>query len=260
LSEQLDDQPSSSNVRAVVRAVVVLRAFSASSPHLSLTEIVRITGLDKATTRRILLTLMKLDLVVQNPRSHEYSLGNRMLDFVEAVPIYSSLAGEATPFMTELAQRTQTTVFLSIYERGEAICVARVDGDRAIMVRWWNVGGRQAVNTGAAPRVLLAFQSPEEIERRLGQDDFRKLTPVTETTIEKLRDRLSLVRERGWDVAADDVAIGLAATGVPIFSRDGRIVAALSIGSLKERIVDGTKPRHLQELLACAGKISESLR
>ncbi|MCT8974323.1 IclR family transcriptional regulator [Microbaculum marinisediminis] len=260
MSGQVDDQPSSSNVRAVVRAVAVLRAFSVDRPHLSLTEVVRITKLDKATTRRLLLTLIGLDLVVQDQRSHEYSLSTRMLDFVEAVPVFNGLSGEATPFMMDLAHQTQTTVFLSIYERGEAVCIARVQGDRAILVRWWNVGGRQAVNTGAAPRVLFAFQPPDEIERRLEKDDFPKLTPMTETSVEQLRDKLELVRSRGWDVAEDDVAIGLAAAGVPIFSRDGRIAAALSIGGLKDNIIDAGKPKHLKELTACARKISDIIR
>lgn len=238
----------------------MLRAFSATRPHLTLTDIVRLTALDKATTRRILLTLMKLGLVVQDPRSHEYSLGLRMLDFLEAVPISHGLAQEATPLMTQLAEQSQTTVFLSIYERGDALCIARVDGDRAITVRWWNVGGRQAVNTGAAPRVLLAFQPPEEIERRLAQANFPVLTSQTETAVDKLRDRLDLIRSRGWDIAEDDVALGLAATGVPIFGRDGAIAAALSIGSLKERLVGKDSPQFLPELQEYAAKISRLLR
>ncbi|MFN8926973.1 MAG: helix-turn-helix domain-containing protein, partial [Rhodospirillales bacterium] len=47
------------NVRAITRAVAILRAFTGERPSLTLGEVAAQAGLDKATTRRILLTLQE---------------------------------------------------------------------------------------------------------------------------------------------------------------------------------------------------------
>jgi DNA-binding IclR family transcriptional regulator len=117
-----------------------------------------------------------------------------------------------------------------------------------------------AVNTGGAPRVLLAFQPEQEIRRRLDEGRFPRLTPSTETSVINLAARLEKIRERGWELATDDVFVGLSALGVPIRSRQGAVVAALSIGGLTHHLVQDQGPRFLSEVLNCARDIAGILR
>jgi len=64
---------TSQNVRAVARALAVLNSFAGKSTQ-SLAEVTNATGLDKGTSRRLLLTLMKGGFVAQDPVSQHYRL------------------------------------------------------------------------------------------------------------------------------------------------------------------------------------------
>ncbi|MFN8719596.1 MAG: IclR family transcriptional regulator [Rhodospirillales bacterium] len=249
------------NVRAITRAVAILRAFTGERPSLTLGEVAAQAGLDKATTRRILLTLQEEALITQDPVSHRYALGLRILEFVGAVPAFRDLRDESAPLLAKLAEETRTNVFLSVYREGEAMCLARFQGDHPVHVNWWQVGGRLPINCGGAPRVLLAFQPQEEIERRLA-GPLMRLTERSQTDPAALRRDMRVIHGRGWEFATDDVAVGLSALGVPILDRTGGCVGAVSIAGLTAHISEPETgaPRFLDETMACARRIAASVR
>ena len=55
------------------------------------------------------------------------------------------------------------------------------------------------------------------------------LPPKSQTSPAALRRELAAIRRRGWELAVDDIALGLAAVGVPVRSARSDVVAALSI-------------------------------
>ena len=245
-------------VRAVSRAVAVLRAFTPARPRLSLAETAQAADLDKGTTRRLLLTLIEEGLVRQDPASQRYALTLRVIELAGAVET-GGLREEARPVMARLAAATGATVFLSVPDRPGALCLERVHGHDPVRVQWWGVGSHLPWNCGAGPRLLLAYMAPEEATAALRQP--RALTPHSETDVARLRQRLPAIRERGFEVTLDDVAVGLAALAVPVRDAGDRTVAALSLGGLRGALLDGDgAPRWLAALRAAAAEISSHLR
>ncbi|RYY43123.1 MAG: hypothetical protein EOP59_08560 [Sphingomonadales bacterium] len=123
-------------------------------------------------------------------------------------------------------------------------------------VRWWNIGTTLPLNCGAAPKVLLAYQPAAEIERVLAQP-LTALTPKSIVDPAALRVELAEIRVRGWEVAMDDVALGLTALAAPCLDDSGVVLASISIGGLTPQMVSSRgKPQHLQPLLDAAQEIS----
>lgn len=245
-------------VRSIVRAVALLRAFTAERPHLPLGELAQRTQLDKATARRILLTLCGLGLVVQDSVSGFYALGPGMLELSAAVPALGDLRQAAAPVLARLAQATGTTAFLSVLRDDQAVCVERFHGNQPIQVSWWQVGGALPIHCGAGPRVLLAFLPDADSDTLLARP-LASLTPASRTDAGAVRAALGRIRRRGFELAVDDVALGLAALGVPVRNRSGAVVAALSLGGLTPHIAPRGKPRFLAEALEAAAAISARL-
>lgn len=254
----MTDEAGRRGVRSIARAVGLLRAFTAERPHLPLRELSERAALEKATARRILLTLGDLGLVVQDAVTGDYALGARVLELGAAVPGMGDLRAVAGPILAGLAQATQTTAFLSVHRDGKAVCVERFHGNHPVQVSWWQVGGALPINVGAAPRVLLAFL-PETQSEKLLRRPLQSLTPESKTDVATLRAALLRIRKRGWELAIDDVAPGLAAVGVPVRDRDGTVVAALSLGGLTPHLVRRGKPRFLAEALEAAAAIAARL-
>ena len=118
-------------VRSISRAVAILRAFSSAHPHRALNEIVRETGLDAGTTRRILVTLRDEGLVFQDPSNGLYSASSGLLELARAVPESVTLVSLVDDRLHQLARDTQTTIYLSTIEGDAAVCQACHNGGQA---------------------------------------------------------------------------------------------------------------------------------
>lgn len=253
-----DSTSATGTVRAVSRAVAVLRAFTPEHPYCTLMEVAQSAALDKATARRLLRTLMEDGLVRQDRETQRYSLTLGMVQLAAAVHT-GGLREEARPAMAQLAKETGATTFLSVAEDKGALCLERIHGHDPVHVQWWNVGSHMPWNCGAGPRLLLAFADDARVTAASAH--FRALTPSSETNLRRLRKHFAAVRQRGYEVAIDDVVHGLSAVAVPVRDRSGALVAALSLGGLTHLILkDDGEPRALDKLRAAATEIEPHLR
>src|SRR5260221_459959 len=165
-------------VRSVRRALAILRAFRLSDRSLTLGEIAQRARLDKATARRLLMTLMAERLVEQDPGTKGYSLGLGVLELAAGLTPCDDLRQRAQPVLAAIAESTGATAFLGVVHDGAALCIGRVDGGEAIQIRAWSVGGRMPLNCGAGPRVLMAHRPAAELARILARP-LEALTPFT---------------------------------------------------------------------------------
>ena len=246
------------NVRAVTRALAVLRSFADSSAQ-SLAQVTQATGLDKGTTRRLLLTLMSSGFIAQDPATQHYRLGRALRELSASVADDPDLRSLAQPVLADLAAELHGTAFLSIYDRGDAVCLDRLHDMKGIEVHWWAVGGTLPYNCGAAPRLLLAYQSGAEIERVLRQPA-KALTPKSVTSAAALRKVMARIRARGWELAIDDVAVGLSALAVPVRDAAGGLACAISVAGLTPQMAPRGKPAALAEVQKAAAAIERRLR
>ena len=246
------------NVRAVTRALAVLKSFSGKNLQ-SLAEVTHATGLDKGTTRRLLLTLMNSGFVTQDPASQHYRLGRAIRELAANVASDRDFRGVALPIATEIASELHMTAFISAYDAGDAVCLDRIHDMKGIEVHWWAIGGTLPYNVGGAPKLLLAYQPPEEIERVLEREPVA-LTPKSIVDRDALRAALARIRRRGWECAIDDVTVGLAALAVPIEHPEGAVIGSLSIAGLTPQMAERGQPLHLGRLQRAAREIERKLR
>jgi DNA-binding IclR family transcriptional regulator len=249
-TDSADGTTAPEGVRAVTRALAILNAFSGRG-FMPLGEIAQATGLDKATTRRILLTLIGGRFVVQDGATQHYGLGGAIRALSASVVENFDLRATAGPVLAGIAAETHTTMFISVYRDGSAVCLDRIHDIHGLEVRWWAVGGTLPLNCGGAPKLLLAYQSPAEIDRALARP-LTALTPKSVMDPGVLRRQIDKIREREWEFAVDDVAVGLSALAVPVLDGDGAIVCALSMGGLTPQMARRGQPVHLKRLQAAA--------
>jgi DNA-binding IclR family transcriptional regulator len=245
------------NVRAVTRACDILRSFHKATLQ-TLTEVSQSTGLDKGTTRRLLLTLMNSGLIVQNPETQRYGLGRLVRTLSANVVDDFALLSVVIPVLSEIAAELHVTSFLSVYHQGTALALERLHDMKGIEGRWWPIGGTIPLNCGAAPKLLLAYQTEEEITRVL-KTPLQAATSETIVNRDALRRRLNLIRRRGWEFAMDDYVLGLTAIAAPVFDSRGKFVCALSITGLTPQMHKSGRPLHVNRLLKATAAVQERL-
>lgn len=169
------------------------------------------------------------------------------------------LPGLAEPFIQQLAERSGETVFISALtrERDEAVYIARAESKHPIRFMA-NVGERRPLYSSSGGRALLAYLPPEEQEAYIAQFKPRKTARNTSIDARALRSMIATTRKTGVATTSNDTHVGVSAWASPIFSRDGRAVAALIIAAPSER--SEPKGAAIVELLqTCALSLSRLL-
>ena len=245
------------SLQSLERGIAVLQVFSRERPALTLSEVARLTGITRATARRILLTLEKLGHVRSDGRL--FSLTPRVLSLGWAYLSSLNLWEVAQPLMEELVEETKESCSAATLDPPDIVYVARVP-TRHIMTIALSVGTRLRAHATSMGRVLLADLPPPELDRFLTEFPLEPFTPHTVTDADALRKVIDGVRERGWGLTDQELEIGLRSIAAPIKRTDGRTLAALNVSAAAPRVsVAEMRRRFLPALLRTAEQISVSL-
>ncbi|MFF3621748.1 IclR family transcriptional regulator [Streptomyces sp. NPDC002467] len=208
------------------KAARVLGAFEGPQPRLSLTEVVRRSGLPRSSAHRILDQLVRLRWLDREGR--DYRMGMRMLELGALASHHNRLRRAALPLLHALHEQTGQVVHLSVLDGAEVVCLERIGGSEAMAVPS-RVGGRMPAYCTAAGKAILAFSDPTELENVLGHG-LRPRTPRTLIRPLALRAELAATRERGVAYDREESFRGISCVAVPLRGA-GRAVAAVSVST-----------------------------
>jgi IclR family transcriptional regulator, pca regulon regulatory protein len=227
--EEDGDVPRKAFVRSLERGLSVVMAFDADHPRLSLSDVARITRLDRAAARRFLYTLVGLGYMRIEGRT--FSLRPKLLELGHAYLSTLRLPEIAEPHLRGLSDEVHESSYVSIYEENENICVAHVPV-RRIWTATITVGTRLPLLATASGRVLLSDLEPGELRSFLKRHSLKPVTPFTKHDPKALEAEILLVRDQGWAFVDQELEVGLRVVAAPIRNPQGRIIAAVSVSTL----------------------------
>jgi DNA-binding IclR family transcriptional regulator len=236
-----------SSVKTIGRAALVLRALAAApASGLRLSEVTKRVGLGKATVHRLLGALADVGFVEHDEVERVYRLGYALFTLGASARRFH-LVDMARPGLVRLAAATGDTVYLSVRNGDEAVCVDRCTGSFPIRTLTLDIGDRRPLGIGAGSMALLAFESDEEIARvlrvnSLPRRDYHGFDDDT------LRRMIADSRKRGFAFNDGRIVSAMTAIGVPVCDSEGRVLAALSIAAIRERMM-GKRLDELASLL-----------
>ncbi|MDA5282132.1 IclR family transcriptional regulator [Streptomyces sp. NPDC054904] len=233
------------------KAAKVLGAFEGPQPRLSLTEVVRRSGIPRSSAHRILDQLVRLRWLDREGR--DYRMGMRMLELGALAAHHNRLRRAALPLLHALHEQTGQLVHLWVLDGAEVVCLERIGGSEAGAVPS-RVGGRMPACSTAAGKAMLAFGDQDTVEEVLA----RGLRPRTARTLVRpaaLRAELAATRERGVAHDREETFRGVHCVAAPLRGA-GRAVAAVSLSSCRgEREL----ARQAPAVLACARSVWREL-
>lgn len=246
-------------VQSLERAIAVLTAFDSEHRTLTLTQVADRCRLPRSAARRFLHTLLELGFVDVSGR--EFALTPQVLELGYANLSRFTLADVCHPHLEVLARNLGTSASVSVLDGPDLRYVSRVDVTAGMSVSL-KAGSRVPAHLTAAGRVLLAYLPEPELARYLGSAATRPAPyGLAEADRERLGRELAAIRRQGWAFADQVLDVGVQAVAVPLRSRIGRDIGALTV-SMYETHESGrvAVPRLLPPLLETAGRISLELR
>ena len=207
------------------KAVTILHAFTVDDHVLRLAELVRRTGLHKATVHRLAGDLVANRLLDRTPGG--YRLSGGLFELGMRASLERSLLDLAMPFLQDLYERTHETVHLGVREGTEVVYVAKIGGHRQVTSPS-RTGGRMPLHCTAIGKVLLAHGGPE-LRRSVLTAQLERRTGRTVVAPGLLRRQLDDTLETGVAFEHEESALGLVCVAAPVIIGDGDALAAISV-------------------------------
>ncbi|WP_296395356.1 IclR family transcriptional regulator C-terminal domain-containing protein [Williamsia sp.] len=247
---------SGDHVQSLARGLSVIRAFDATHPRRTLSEVATATDLTRATARRFLLTLEHLGYVAGD--GSRFWLTPRVLDLGYSYLSSLSLPEVAGPHLEHLSAAVGESSSVSVLDGHDIVYVARVPVSR-IMTVSITIGTRFPANATSMGRVLLAGLGADALDEQLTQRP-QALTPRTLDDPDALRAELNRVRNQGHSLVDQELEDGLRSIAAPIHDRTGTVTAAVNLSTHATRHTPEQMRRDLlPALLGAADAISTDL-
>ena len=244
-------------VQSLERGLSVIRAFDADHTHLTLSDVARLTGLNRAAARRFLLTLAQLGYVGTDGRV--FSLRPRVLELGYAYLSGLGLPSIAHPHLEALVAEVHESSSISVLDGFDVVYVAHVPTKR-IMTVSISIGTRFPAYATSMGRVLLAGLPEPSLEDYLDQLTIVSLTDQTVTSRAELREVIADVANQGWALVDQELEHGLRSIAVPIRDASGNTIAAMNVSAHASRVtVSALKREFLPPLRAAAERIEADL-
>jgi IclR family pca regulon transcriptional regulator len=245
------------SLQALARGLAALSAFGPGRTALTLSDVARLTGMTRASARRILLTFQSLGYLRVDDRHFSPTL--RVLDLGWAFLDSLHVEDLVKPLMTELVAEVQQSVALCALDGPDIVYLARVHTPHLLIVAG-GLGARLPAAATASGRVLLAELEQPALEETLRDAPLSAHTHRSVTDPDSFRSLLAAARRRGWAIVDEELEMGLRGIAVAVRDRSGDAVAALGISASTSRVtVDDLHDRCLPALQRTAARVSAGL-
>lgn len=221
--------PPSNRNPAIEKMMAILAEIERQPNGLPLGKVAEAASVTRSTAYRILNSLVAHGMLRQLENAH-FVLGSRLLSLADSVTLGASgarVAAAAQPVIDRISKGLGETAKVTVYDRGVVLVVAISLGrkTRALQAQ---TGEQLPVHAGAGSKVLLANLPAEELSFLL-QRKLPRYTRRTLTDPDRLRAELDLVRAQGWSHDPGEFDLAVQAFAAPIRSRQGDVVAAISL-------------------------------
>lgn len=211
----------------LAKGLRVIEAFTADTPRLSISEAAEIAGLDRATTRRCLLTLAEQGYCAYDGKF--FTVTPRVLRLGTGCLATMPLPRIVQPWLDQLSEQIGQSTSVAILDGAEIVYVARA-AQRRVMSIALMPGSRLPAYCTSLGRVMLAALPETQVKEHLETQSLLARTPYTLNTVEAVMGELSRVRSQGYAAVDQEVEPGLRSVAVPLKNARGTVVAALNTG------------------------------
>ncbi|WP_137702455.1 IclR family transcriptional regulator [Marimonas lutisalis] len=219
----------------VTKALSLLSFFNRSRSTIGLSEMARLSGLNKATVHRLLTEMQAQGFVEQTGAGREYRLGPAFLRLAALREAAVPTRDLAQAVLADLSQATGETAHVSMLHGDTLVTVAyayspqhgtRVTMEDAEVLTFHNTSSGLAT---------LAFSEAGFVDEILSRP-LEKRTPHTETDPGKIRATLSDVRTSGMAQNIGGFEDDVHSHAMPLFDAQSHVIGAIAVAAPTARM------------------------
>ena len=237
------------------KGLAVMAVFDAETPSLTLAEIARRTGQDRATARRGALTLVQAGYLRQEGRM--LSLTPTVLALAGGFLQANQFGRRVQPVLNQHARGLDTGITLCILDLDRVLVLAQSTVDQGPVTYGFTAGAHIPLVHTSLGRMLLAGMPQTGVKDTLSRIPIPRHTEQSLTEPKAILEQIDLARQQGWSVTDSEFEPGILGLAVPV-STPGQtpivVGASLPRGQNSEKDSESL----LRGLQVCAADLRQS--
>ena len=230
------------------KALSLLNFFNRARSEIGLSDMARLSGMNKATVHRLMTELAQHGFVEQIGSGREYRLGPAVLRLAALREHTVPMREIAQRVLDDLSQATGETAHMSVLS-GQTLATTAYTYSHAhgtmVMMEDAEVLDLHATSSGLS---VLAFSAPTFIDAVLSVP-LNARTPQTMTDPDAIRAMLPAIRARGYAMSVGGFEEDVHSYAVPVFDAQMRAMGAVAVATPVSRMTEGLRARILDELM-----------
>ncbi|ATG46819.1 IclR family transcriptional regulator [Celeribacter ethanolicus] len=240
-----------------MKGMTVLRAFDETHSRLTLAEISRLTGIERAVVRRLVLTLVYLGYVRKD--ENRYSLTPHVLVLGSGFLRGNEFGRVIQPLIEMCARELGYSVGLAMRDSSDAVYVAQSSQQNARYTFGFTVGSRLPLLSTSIGRMLLAWGEPDWAKEMIATLEIERFTAETLMERAQIAEAVYRTRERGVSIVEGEFEAGAVGISVPVGPL-GRSETALGLSEPQTAIRPEDYDRLTEILHRYAAQIATALK
>lgn len=236
-----------------IKALSLLDYFTRARPLIGLSDMARLSSMNKATVHRLMTELATAGFVEQAGTGREYRLGPAVMRLAALRESAVPMREVASQVLHDLSNEVDETAHFSLMRGSKLSTVSYayspVHGTRVTMDDAEDLL-LHATSSGLA---VLAYSSTDLVDQILSEP-LEACTSDTLTDPQEIRLRLAQVRESGVAVSVSGFEDDVFSHAAPIFDVNGDVLGAIAVAAptarvddvIAERIKESTKTHALR--------------
>ncbi|QDU10688.1 IclR family transcriptional regulator [Gimesia aquarii] len=249
---------TTTSVPALERGLDVLETLSQAPDGLGISELATRLSLNKNAIFRITHALTDRDYLERDPLTKRFKLSTKFLTLGMPQVGDVSLVEEALPLMRDLRDETRETVQLGLRVRDEGVIIEQVSGLHPLRIAV-DVGLRFPLHNNAPGKVLLAFQTPEELAATIKRIPLTQDTSRTITDPGMLQEECERVHSRGYATDYAEADEGIHCVAAPVLSKTENLLAVVWVSAPSKRMPKSLFSSIGKQVIQCTEKITGRL-
>jgi len=253
------ESPRPPRIQALARASAIIDTIAAGAEEgLGLSEISRMTGLNKTTAFNLIATLVTLGFLEQDGHSKRYRLGLRNLELGRIVQQRFHISHLARPILADLCAKTNETVNLGLPELLDLVVTDSFRGSQILHATSYP-GWRSLYHCTALGKAMLSRLDEPSRQTIYRLKGLPRQTENTIIDIDTLEAWLARFREQGYALDLEENEHGVTGIGTPIVNGMGEVAAAISVCGPSNRLTEDALNQMAPSVKAAADSISSAI-
>lgn len=202
------------NASTFSKGLRVLSCFETGRRDLTMAEVSRLTGFDRATARRLCLTLEDNGYLQKEDRA--FRLTPKILAMAGGYLTSNNFAHSVQPVLNQFAEEFEGEIALAMRDGDRAIYVARSAISSARISIGFSIGSTLPLLPTAVGQMLIARGLKSEVNMDLARLRPEKLTEATDMDLASIRNKIEQAARHGYAFVRNEFEMGAAGIAVPV--------------------------------------------